>query len=721
MKMLVLALTVPAFAFGMEPAKWISGDTLAPEKPAPMLVKAFDLTAVPREAEVTAAFAGWGEVYVNGQKAGRDVLAPVTCQPDRRHSSKTYDVTKLLRAGRNEIGLLLGNGWFNHFTLTSWGFHEAPWIACPKARAELRADGKTVLTTDGTWTAYDSPILFDSLRNGEWYDARREGTRVNSRPAKLEKYAPWGCVTPEDAMPCREGELLEPQKTIPSPEDGVIYDFGANIAGWCEIDVKGEAGAKVTLDYDESLTPSNTFLGHITVYVKKRGEPRPVQHDEYTLAGRAGGESWHPRFTFHGFRYARVAVEGQAEVKAVRARFVHSAFPEAGRLETSDATFAALQDATRRSYLSNFVGIPTDCPHREKNGWTGDAQLAAETGLWNFDAKAGYVHYLRMLLDAQRPNGAIPCIVPCTPRFGLGWGSGPAWDAVLFEIPWQLHRFYGDDAPAREAYPAVKRYLAFLADSADADGLFAYGLGDWCDVGRRNRASLRITDSALVYMFYRRTAAWARRFGESDYAADCERRAEAIRTAFNRAFYKGDGLYGTGLWTELAAPLYFKGLCADGEERKVADRLVKAVRENAHKVSFGILGAKWVPRVLADYGYADDAFRLFTQPEMPGWAHWLTFGDRSLREDWDDANSHNHIMFGDLSAWAYEYAAGIVPVEPGFGKVAFRPHYLRGVDAFSATHRTPHGEIRASWRRVNGRPEFTYSVPPGVEVVEVKK
>ena len=200
------ALAAADGSCGLPPARWISGDTAEAEKSAPMLLKAFVLAERPREATLAVAFAGWGEVYVNGVKAGRDVLAPVTCQPDRRISSKDFDVAPLLRAGRNEIEILLGNGWFNHFTRSAWGFDSAPWRSCPKTRAELRVDGKTALVTDGAWTAYDSPIVFNSLRNGERYDARLEGRRDNARSAKVEKYAPLGYVSPEDAAPCREGD-----------------------------------------------------------------------------------------------------------------------------------------------------------------------------------------------------------------------------------------------------------------------------------------------------------------------------------------------------------------------------------------------------------------------------------------------------------------------------------------------------------------------------------
>ena len=717
----IVAATIAAQAWAT-PARWISGGTDAPESPAPILYRSFTLETLPSKALFDVAVAGWCEVRVNGKKAGQDVLSPVTCQPDKRISSIGMDVTSLLKNGENTIEVVLGNGWYNAFTKSSWKFSEAPWVSCPKIKGELVADGARLLATDGSWQCCDSAIVFNALRNGEWYDARKKGQRLNKRPAKVEKYAPWGQVSAEVAVPCREGEVFQPKQVLADPQGRTVYDFGANIAGWCEIEVEGDAGAKVTLDYDESLTPSNSLLGHVRVYLSKQaGETRPVQHDEYTLAGCVGGERWHPRFTYHGFRYVLATVEGNAKIKDIRARFVHSGFARAGTLSTSDATFSALQAATERSYLSNFVGIPTDCPHREKNGWTGDAQLVTETGLWNYDAKMSYVHFLRMMLDTQRPNGAVSCILPCSPKFGFFWGSGPAWDAILFEIPEQIYRFYGDDAPAREAYPAMKRYMAFISEKADAAGLYDYGLGDWCDLERKISTPTRVTDSAYVYQFNRRIAFWAKRFGEEKYATERTAAAERIKAAFNRVFYKGDGMYGDGRLTTLAAPLYFKGLCADGEEEKVARRLVETLRSRSHRAYFGILGAKWVPRVLAEYGYADDAFKLFVQPEIPGWAHWLQFGDGTLREKWDDTYSHNHIMFGDLSAWAYEHVAGIVPVEPGFKKVAFKPHFLEGVDSFSVTHRTPYGEIRAGWKRVNGNPVFEYSVPKGVEVVKTDR
>ena len=700
------------------PPSWISGDTKDAAKAAPFLERRFELAAKPKEAFFEVAVAGWHEVYVNGERIGDAVLSPTFSQPDMRVHSIRHDISAALREGANEIAVLLGNGVFNNATDDIWGFGKAIWNAAPMIRGSLVADGRTVLVTDGSWTAYDSPIVFNAFRLGETYDARIEGTRPNERPANVEKYSPQGVVSPDMAVPCRPAEAFEPVSANTMADGSTVYDFGANIAGWCEFEVEGEAGARITAEYDEKLNEDGTLKRSVGALIK----PHPLhafQSDVYILAGREGGEKWHARFAYYGFRYAQVWTEGKVRIRAIRSRFVHSDFVRAGTLETSDPDFSRLQNATMRSYLSNFVGIPTDCPHREKNGWTGDAQLAMETGLWNFDARRSYENFLEILLDAQAPNGAVPCIAPRSSIAGFGWGSGPAWDAILFEIPWQLLRFYGDDAPARRAWPAMKRYLEFIGTKEDADGLVDYGLGDWCAPKRAPVASTRLTDSAYCYCFNRRAAFWARRFGEEPEAVRFEAKAEAIKAAFNKAFYKGDGIYADGGPTVLAAPLYFKGLCADGEEKAVAEALVRRVRADGHTCQFGIFGSKWVARALADHGYADDAWLLFTQKGQPGFIWPLDHGAESLWEDFFGDNSRNHIMFGDLSAWAYEYAAGIVAptVEnPGFRRIILRPHYLKGVASFAARHTTPFGDVSVSWRREGDGVKFEYSVPEGVEV-----
>ena len=707
-------------------AEWIAGSAnVSMEKcGAPWVGTTFKLAAKPGSAKLALAICGWHELKVNGKRIGDAVLSPSTCQPDKRVSEIVYDLKDVLRAGENSIEVLLGNGWWSQLTGEIWGFGFAPWhyrADCtdghrpPMLRATLVVDGQRVLKSDGTWRAWDSAITFNQFRTGEHYDARLAGLRTNERAA-VECRCPSGIVSAEDEPPCRVFPMGGPVRTIDAADGSKIYDFGHNISGWCEIEVEGPAGARVKLDYDESLDEKGTAMkGHVR-QLKRKFEPA-VAHDEYICAGR-GVEKWRPRFTFHGFRYVQVTADASVKVKSLRQLFVHTDFASAGGIVTSDPLFARLQKATLQSYLSNFTGIPTDCPHREKNGWTGDAQLACETGMWNFDAADGYGHFLQMMLDSQRPNGAVPCILPSNPIFGFGWGSGPAWDAVLFTIPREVFRFTGDDSLARKAYGAMKLYRAFIETKKRADGLFEYGLGDWCPPDENKMVSVNVTDSAIVWSFDRDLAFWARRFGESEEAAQADARAAAIRTAFNAKFYKGEGVYANGEQTALAAALYFKGLCADGAEQAVLKKLVESVRAKNHCCDFGILGAKWVPRVLAENGYAEDAWKLFTQRKQPGYQWWFDQGEDTLWETFDGTASHNHIMFGDVSAWAYEYVAGIRILEPGFKKIAFKPYAPEGVKSFEARRQTPLGEIRAGWRTgVDGKPAFYCDAPKGVEVV----
>lgn len=702
-------------------ANWIRSQT--PQEGAPYLRATFDLARAPKRATAHILIPGWHELHVNGRRVGDAVLSPVPMLFDRHVPWLELDLAPYLRAGRNAVVFLLGNGWFNMFESDCWGFEAAPWRSPPTVLCEIVADGRVVLRTDESWRTAPSPLVYNGLRNGETWDARVDPTPEAASAPGFDDSA-WKpavrCVPPGGAPRRAEGRpsvALSPREAVAhkalrgEKAGGTVWDFGGSLAGWCEVEAEGEAGAKIEIEYGEKILPDGDLdrrnIDHLV-------NGNRFQRDEYILRGDGRPERWHARFTYHGFRWARTrVVEGRAKIRALRAIEVRTELPVRGTLSCADPVFARLTELTRRSYLDNFAGgFPTDCPHREKNGWTGDAQLAMETGLWTFEGDPNYRNQVRMLVDGQRANGAVPCIVPCATTFGYGWGTGPAWDAYLFEAPWQLLRFRGDDSFARELYGAMRSYLGY-AVSMIAHGLVDFGLGDWCRARESIPAPERLTSSAYVMSFAQRFAFFARRFGHEADARRADALAKTLRANLRKEFLRPDGSWAEGGHTALGCALHF-GLCEKGEEEgRTARLLAETVRAERHHAMFGILGAKWVPRALADHGYVDDAWKLFTQGEQPGYGHWVAKGATALHEDWYDESSLDHIMFGDLTAWAFEYLGGIRPSfeRPGFSGVLLRPVFPKGLDRFEATHKTPHGEIAVRWSRKGKRIVYAVSLP----------
>lgn len=683
--------------------------------PVPEFTTGFVLAEKPQTVTLDLAVAGWYELTVNGVRVGDAVLEPAVVAYMVKTPAFKIDLSPFVRVGTNEIRVLVGPGWYGCRVENAWRFHDADWIMNPCIRAEITADGKQVSRSDATWRQVRSPIVFSQFRNGEYYDARLEDEVVSSNATELV-YPPRGAITyVEPADPVRTFEALRPKAEAVLADGRIRYDFGENLAGWCEIEVVGERGAKVEIDYDE-LYRTNGLPACGTDWFVRSGR---ANHDEYTLAGRAAGERWHPRFVYHGLRYAWVRTSGRVTLKSICARRVGSDFRKVGDLKTDNAAFARLHEATMRSYRANFVGIPTDCPYREKNGWTADAQLAMETGLWNFDASKSYRNYVRMIIDTQQANGQVATIVPNSIRYGFTWGTGPAWDMALFEMPWQLYRFRGDDTLIREGYPAMVRYLGYLATKVRDDGTIGFGLGDWCAADFSCLADRDVLETAIAVGIYDHATRFAEHLGKDDDAVRWRESAETMRGAFRRRFCRGGGHVAKDRTSELALALAY-GCLPAAENAAAAKLLVERVRKNRHRADFGILGAKFAPRMLAEYGYGDDAFELFVQPEYPGWQSMLKGGDGTLWESFDGGGSHNHIMFGDLSAWAYEYAAGIRPLEPGFRKVLVKPVFPRQCKDFSVECRLPTGVVAVSWSRLDdGRIGLELKTAPGDLSVDV--
>lgn len=700
-------------------ARWINGNSnfyLSEVPPAPYLRTVFEVKGICSDARIFLAAPGWHVLYLNGHQVGDHVLSPVVTEFDKHVSYVEYDIASFLHPGRNAIAVLLGNGWYNCHTHEVWQFDNAPWRDAPKLLCEIEIDRNVTVRSGKDWKTTPSPVIFDGLRNGETYDSRLEIPGFSEAEFDDSAWSPVALCNPpggemirEELEPCKIMKRYIPVKRTVLSSEITVYDFGTNLTGWCEVEVEGLAGAEVQLEYSEKKRENGDIeRGEIEKFVKSGN----FQCDRFILNGKPGRQKFSAHFTYHGFRYVRLTCEHpQLQIHEIKACFIHNSFTQVGKFVSSDPTLNRLQEITVQTYLSNFTGIPTDCSHREKNGWTGDAQVALETGLWNFDGRHAYKHFLRILTDTQRVNGQLPGIVP-TGGWGFNWGSGPAWDSMLFEAVEKIWLFYADDAPMIEYYKAMSLYIDYCRWHSDDEGLVNFGLGDWCHFDRNKITPVEVTSSGYVYSDILRMSKFSDHLGFTKDAAQYATQAAHIYDSFNRRFRKSDGDYADGAVTALGTALYF-GLCSGTDAQKTVELLVERVRKNKHRADFGILGAKFIPRVLADYGYAEDACQILIQKAFPGWGFWLEQGATTLWEQWGGCSSQNHIMFGDVSAWMFRYLGGIAPNEamPGFEHFTIKPCFVSMLDKTETQYDSIRGRIRSSWKRTKGRILCEFEIP----------
>ena len=680
--------------------------------------KTFEIESIPEKAELFAAAAGLYEVFINGTKVDDRVLAPAPAQYDYRVEYTVYNVADLLKKGKNIIVFQLGNGFYNCFETDYSNLNNAPFRDFPKIMAYLQFDGEIKVITDNSWLTVPSGITYNCLRHGEFFDAAQEPCNIHDADAEDDSWLPasycnppGGVIVPEQGHPCRVQQKIDPVNIKVFPFGRIVYDFGVNIAGWCEVTFSAPPGTTIYLEFGELLTDIGDVCREFT---RHSGHNSPVWQEQRFTVGKSGRlENVSTHFTWYGFRYIRMRAENPAiKIEKIQACVVNNDFAHIGKYNSSDSILNKLLELTKRSFESNFVGIPTDCPHREKNGWTGDVQLACETGLFLYDAADDYGHFLDCVAGTQRANGQLSCVAP-SGVWGYNFGSGPAWDMVLFVLPYQIYRFSGDKKYIERYYDNMKLYIDYCRQHERDGGLLYNGLGDWCPVEHFRMTKTVITSTGCYYDMLKKIIFFAELLGKNEDADFFKILSERVRNAFRSEFLKENGIIGDDSWTALACAVYF-GFLDKEETSAVVQRLVEKIRANEHKVDFGILGAKYVPHVLADNGYIDDALKLFTQTEYPGWGNWVKLGATALWETWSGLWSRNHIMFGDIANWCFEHLGGI---KFEAGKVVIAPEIPEALDFFECTHVIPgKGEISVKWHKnSNGKVEYDIKCAEGIE------
>ena len=717
--------------------------------------------------EATAYVCGLGfyEFSLNGKKVGNSEFAPLWSDYDKTVYYNTYDVTEQLRRGENVVGILLGNGFYN----VQGGRYRKLQISFgpPTLLFELvinYEDGTcTTVHSDNDWKYDFSPVTFNCIYGGEDYDARREQKGWNQigfddshwRPVVIQE-APKGILRPQMAAPVKIMERYDIQKVTKLNADQVasasvstkrtvdpsafVLDMGQNLAGFPEITVRGKRGQKVTLIVAEALTEEGAC---------NQRQTGRQHYYEYTLKGE-GDETWHPRFSYYGFRYIQVegaVLKGQKNpqklpvLKNIQSCFVYNSARKVSTFESSNRIFNAAHRLIGKAVRSNMQSVFTDCPHREKLGWLEQVHLNGPGLLYNYDLTAYAPQIMQNMADAQHSNGAMPTTAPEYVVFeGPGmdaFAESPEWGGSLVIFPFMYYETYGDDSLIKKYYPNMRRYVDYLKTRADK-GILSFGLGDWYDYGDFRAGFSRNTPVPLVatahyYMTVMYLVKAAKMVGNDFDTRYYTSLAQDIMAAFNKCFLnKETAQYGTGSQCSNALPLFLQ-MTQDSDEQgsyqpdakldeKVLMNLIKDVEAHGNRLTTGDVGNRYLIQTLARNGEHELIYKMFNHEEAPGYGFQLKFGATTLTEQWDprQGSSWNHFMMGQIDEWFFNSLVGIRPsttTKQGYQKFIIAPQPVGDLKYVKASYETLYGTINVDWTCENGTFTLNVSVPVNTTAV----
>ena len=742
-------------------AAWAAVDTLA--KKSICLRRKFRTDKKVVEATASVCGLGFYEFSLNGKKVGDSEFAPLWSDYDKSVYYNTYDVTELLQKGENVAGVLLGNGFYNvqggryRKLLISFG---APTLLFSLV-INYEDGTRETIYSDNDWKYDLSPITFNCIYGGEDYDARREQEGWNKigfndrqwRPVVVQE-APKGMLRPQKAAPVKIMERYDIQKVTKLTSEQVasackstkrtvdpsafVLDMGQNLAGFPEITVRGKRGQKVTLIVAEALTDEGAC---------NQRQTGRQHYYEYTLKGE-GDETWHPRFSYYGYRYIQVegaVLKGQKNpgklpvLKNIQSCFVYNSARKVSTFECSNPIFNAAHRLIEKAVRSNMQSVFTDCPHREKLGWLEQVHLNGPGLLYNYDLTAFAPQIMRNMADAQHANGAMPTTAPEYVVFeGPGmdaFAESPEWGGALVIFPYMYYETYGDDSLIKKYYQNMRRYIDYLSTRAD-NHILSFGLGDWYDYGDFRAGFSRNTPVPLVatahyYMSVEYLIKAAYIVGNDYDVRYYSSLAYDIMVAFNERFLNHDtAQYGTGSQCSNALPLFLRLTQSAGHQgiyemdhrlnRKVFMNLVKDVEAHGNRLTTGDVGNRYLIQTLANYGADELIYKMFNHEEAPGYGFQLKFGATTLTEQWDprQGSSWNHFMMGQIDEWFFNSLAGIRPyVKNGYQIVGIAPKPVGDLKYVKCSYDTPYGVIAVDWTHENGTFTLNLSVPVNTTAV----
>lgn len=695
---------------------------------APLLRKQFDTRGKVKQAKVFVCGLGYFELYVNGQRIGDDYLVPNMTDYTERHDLDkgpiaiagnmsghrvmylAYDVTKQLQKGRNALGVLLGNGFYDALNLNIPLSHFGE--KCLRLQLQLTyTDGTTqTVCTDGTWQTKPSAITYNSVHGGEIYNANLETplwatTRDNSEGWQNVKTieGPKAEMSAHTAPTDRIVETMKPI-SLTRREDGAwIVDFGKEISGWIHFrDLKGTKGDTLKVDYMSESVQGNM---------------------RYVMNG-SGNEEYAPRFTWFAFSKAVITGIDQLTTKNLTADVVNTDVARAADFHTTDTLFNRINEIWQRSQLDNMHGgIASDCPHRERLPYTGDGEAACATVMHNFDAAAFYQKWIRDIRDAQDSlTGYVPNSAPWEPTAG----GGVAWGAAMNIMPWEFYVQYGDRKILEDNFTAMKKQVQYMTTWLQPDGTmyqklgnvgdpnpcYWLCLGDWCP-------PYAVPLEELVHTFFLwlcsdYTARAAEVLGEKADEQTFRALANHTRDAFHKKYYNTEA----GSYGDYGCNIY--ALVMGGMPDAQRERVIKALRKEIAEthdghINTGYLATKFFFETLTDCGLHDIAVGAMRKEDYPSYGHWIKQGATTTWEQWDGQNSHNHPMFGSGLTWFYRRLAGVCadPAEPGYRHIILRPYPVDGLENVHYSYRTPYGTVLSDLTQTSEGSTLKVTVPVG--------
>jgi hypothetical protein len=706
-------------------ALWI-GAAQSPEreKSLPLFRREFQVNK--RVSRAIVYFSGLGqyELRLNGEKLGKAVMAPGWTDYRKTVLYNSFDVTTALHKGDNVFGVSLGNGMYNveevkgRYTKFKGSFGEPKMLF--QAQITFSDGTSQRMISDHNWHTVQGPTTFSSIYGGEDYDARleqagwdRPGFKEKEWLQAQETEGPGGKFVSQQSPPVEIAETFGTVKRT-EPQPGVfVYDLGQNFSGWPQIAVKGPRGSSVKLIAGELLDRQGLASQRST------GGP---QWFSYTLKGQ-GIETWHPSFSYWGFRYVQVELTPDAgtlpEVISLNGQFIHAAATRTGTFTSSSELLNKTHQLIDRAIESNLQSVLTDCPHREKLGWLEQTHLAGSALLFTFDLATLYEKIVNDMADAQQSDGLIPDIAPEVTVFEEGFRDSPEWGSAFILDPWLSYQAYGDTEILASHYEGMKKYADYLRGKAEKH-IISYGLGDWYDIGPgepgvSKLTSLGVTATAIYYQDLTTLAKCARVLHKEADGNAFDAQAQEVQLAFNQRFYRPDiHTYDQKSQTDYAMALV-TGLVPQADRSAIVERLVADIRAHNNHVTAGDIGFHYVVKALMDNGRSDVLFDMLSRTDSPSYGYQLAKGATALTEAWDanPLDSQNHFMLGHAEEWFYRGLAGIDfdLSRDEEHRLIIRPSPVGDLTGVSASYDSVMGKITSAWTNIGGVFTLTVDIP----------